>query len=168
MDLINTCEPLKGICGHEWCYICLAEYYHDHNALLQCKHKRDCKYFDNPPIYEGDRAFRPFLAMNQRFRPPQPAPPPLFHDWLRPAGPPGGGFPPRRPAPAGGPPPPPPYVPPPPANPNADPFRLALNGFFARGEHANFHVHHARRDNDFMGAAAMFTLGQMVQQAGRD
>ncbi|RYP75545.1 hypothetical protein DL770_007398 [Monosporascus sp. CRB-9-2] len=74
-----------GICGHEWCWVCLSPYYQDGRGLLHCKHKEDCPYFDNPPDYEGGRVFMPFPRARgppppqiprHRHPPPPPPPPP--------------------------------------------------------------------------------------------
>ncbi|KAK8125118.1 uncharacterized protein PG998_000877, partial [Apiospora kogelbergensis] len=66
------CDHITCVCGHEWCYLCLGEYSHDRNSFLQCKHRRECRYFRNPPNYEGGR-----FLMNM-LRPPNQMPP-LLH-----------------------------------------------------------------------------------------
>ncbi|KAK8056260.1 ring finger protein [Apiospora rasikravindrae] len=45
----SGCDHITCVCGHEWCYLCLGEYYHDQESFLQCKHKSSCRYFQNPP-----------------------------------------------------------------------------------------------------------------------
>ncbi|RYP20869.1 hypothetical protein DL767_009375 [Monosporascus sp. MG133] len=65
------CDHMTCICGHEWCWVCLSPHYRDDRGLLRCKHKEDCRYFENPPDYEGGHAFMPFL----RARGPPPPPP---------------------------------------------------------------------------------------------
>ncbi|KAI1480187.1 hypothetical protein F4774DRAFT_379954 [Daldinia eschscholtzii] len=68
------CDHVTCICGHEWCWLCLEPYYKDERDFLQCQHTRECQYHDNPPNYEGGRAFMPFMnaqrAPNARFAPP--------------------------------------------------------------------------------------------------
>lgn len=66
-----TYDP-TGVCGHEWCYVCFSTYYRDDHSFLQCKHKADCKYFNNPPNYEGGRAFMPFLNQGNNMDLPNP------------------------------------------------------------------------------------------------
>ncbi|KAI1342463.1 hypothetical protein F5Y15DRAFT_305025 [Xylariaceae sp. FL0016] len=70
----SGCDHITCICGHEWCWLCFATYYRDDNGFLQCKHKQECRYRENPPNYEGGRAFMPFLnfAGGMPMRPPPP------------------------------------------------------------------------------------------------
>ncbi|KAK7970686.1 hypothetical protein PG988_009759 [Apiospora saccharicola] len=92
----SGCDHITCVCGHEWCYVCLSEYYHDQDSFLQCSHKRGCRYFQNPPNYEGGRAFMPFMRPANMRPPPPHHPPPgaarpaPFLPW---------GFPPRPPLP---------------------------------------------------------------------
>ncbi|KAI4867409.1 hypothetical protein F4820DRAFT_201713 [Hypoxylon rubiginosum] len=55
------CDHVTCICGHEWCWLCFGRYYRDEHEFLQCHHTQQCRYHDNPPNYEGGRAFMPFL-----------------------------------------------------------------------------------------------------------
>ncbi|KAK8049573.1 hypothetical protein PG994_011303 [Apiospora phragmitis] len=146
-----------GVCGHEWCYLCLAEYYHDQESFLQCKHKRSCRYFQNPPNYEGGRAFMPFIRPANMAPPP---PPPGFRPW---------GVPPR-PMPHrhfGRPPTPTPPLPAQGPRVDPDPFNFPERNFAERRDQANhLHVGHAGNgEAGFMGAAAMFTMDQFLQRA---
>ncbi|KAK6841964.1 hypothetical protein PG987_002824, partial [Apiospora arundinis] len=161
------CDHITCVCGHEWCYLCLAEYSHDLNSFLQCKHKRDCRYFQNPPIYEGGRVLRPFL------RPPN-LPPPPPPPWLGPRqrGPPMFGplgFAPRPMAqrPLERPPTPTPPLPDQPQRIDEDPFNFMMRDFAGRGGQAHplhgNHVNHG--EAGFLGAAAMFDMGQVLQRA---
>ncbi|KAI2606570.1 hypothetical protein GGR54DRAFT_633416 [Hypoxylon sp. NC1633] len=76
VDKYTGCDHVTCVCGHEWCWLCCGGYYRDEHNFLQCHHKRECQYHDNPPNYEGGRAFMPFLDMEGG--PPQPPfiPPP--------------------------------------------------------------------------------------------
>ncbi|KAI1397276.1 hypothetical protein F4819DRAFT_90970 [Hypoxylon fuscum] len=55
------CDHVTCICGHEWCWLCFGRYYRDEHEFLQCHHTQQCRYHDNPPNYEGGRAFMPFI-----------------------------------------------------------------------------------------------------------
>ncbi|KAI1651504.1 uncharacterized protein F4817DRAFT_324761 [Daldinia loculata] len=55
------CDHVTCICGHEWCWLCFEPYYKDEQDFLQCHHSQECRYHDNPPNYEGGRAFMPFM-----------------------------------------------------------------------------------------------------------
>ncbi|KAI0125875.1 hypothetical protein BJ170DRAFT_451566 [Xylariales sp. AK1849] len=169
VEKYSGCDHITCVCGHEWCYICLATYYRDRNSFLQCRHKRDCKYLQNPPNYEGGRAFMPFLNqanINRRGAFPPPLAP-RFQDWAHHPLP-RAGVPQRR-GPAAAPvavpgPPPPPAAPPA----EADPFRFLLQDFLRPGNHGNFdnanHVRHEQA-NDFLETAALFTMEQLMQRA---
>ena len=137
--LTSTCA---GVCGHEWCYVCLGEYYHDQDSFLQCRHKRTCRYFQNPPNYEGGRAFMPFMRPAHMRPPPPPeaaARAGPFLPW---------GFPPRLPMPHR------PLGRPPTPTPLPD---QAAN---------RIHDNHAGDgEAGFVGAAALFTLDQFLQRA---
>lgn len=162
--------------------MCLETYYRDRNSFLQCKHRKECKYFDNPPNYEGGRAFMPFLnQMNrdQQFwgRPPGLQPRPRQQP-LRP-----GHWPPRpapntnnpfRPVPAAEPAQPGDGTQPGPAQPqpqpqdDVDPVQFIMQDFFGPGGNVQFHDNQLRRDepdNGFLGAAAMFTMEQLMRRA---
>lgn len=71
-----TVFPLLGVCSHEWCYVCLAPYYHDRQAFLRCEHKRECQYFSPPQPLGGVRAPGPYLPFGGRAngRPAVPVP----------------------------------------------------------------------------------------------
>ncbi|KAK8138603.1 hypothetical protein PG984_001983 [Apiospora sp. TS-2023a] len=140
----SGCDHITCVCGHEWCYVCLGEYYHDQDSFLQCSHKRSCRYFQNPPNYEGGRAFMPFMRpANMRPPPPHHLPPGAarpapFLPW---------GFPPRPPLPHR-----PLGRPPTPAPPLDQANRI--------------HDDHAGDgEAGFVGAAAMFTMDQFLQRA---
>ncbi|KAI1268825.1 hypothetical protein F5Y18DRAFT_372656 [Xylariaceae sp. FL1019] len=78
----SGCDHITCFCGHEWCWLCFSPYTRDHNLFLQCNHKEECRYFVNPPMFEGGRAFAPFLDI-----PPPPRarrPPRPFHIPARP------------------------------------------------------------------------------------
>ncbi|KAI1872562.1 hypothetical protein JX265_005442 [Neoarthrinium moseri] len=160
----SGCDHITCVCGHEWCYICLEAYYHDRNSFLRCKHKRDCEYYENPPIYEGGRAFMPMFNpanMNRGNGPhPQPHPP-----WMQRPGP--AGQVPLRPRS----PPPPRHVQPHARN---DPRGInpwvIMEGFLEHGENAFAQANRTRHEpgeNDFLGAAAMFNLFDLDQQMRR-
>ncbi|OTA91078.1 hypothetical protein M434DRAFT_355391 [Hypoxylon sp. CO27-5] len=155
------CDHVTCICGHEWCWLCFGRYYRDEHDFLQCHHKRECRYHDNPPNYEGGRAFMPFLNMAG---PPPPAPPPIF-----PGGPPR----PRRVDAAAQ------------AGPRDRPPRgpLAneeLFGFLLRRQmhrnpfdpNINVNMVRAGQPNfmgpDFLEDALLFNLGHLMQRAERD
>ncbi|KAI0159554.1 hypothetical protein GGR57DRAFT_428662 [Xylariaceae sp. FL1272] len=79
----SGCDHITCICGHEWCWLCFSPYTRDNNLFLRCRHKEECQYFANPPMFEGGRAFAPFLDIP----PPPRARPPLrpFPIPVRPA-----------------------------------------------------------------------------------
>ncbi|KAI0000616.1 hypothetical protein F4779DRAFT_147899 [Xylariaceae sp. FL0662B] len=141
------CDHVTCICGHEWCWLCFGTYYRDDRSFLQCTHKRECRYHDNPPNYEGGRAFEPFLNMGGDRHP-------------RPDRPPGGPMPdgPRRG-----------MIPPrpgrrPPAPPIPDPELLEFiiehqNPFLRRNGRA------ARMRPEFIEDAVLFNLGHVMQRA---
>ncbi|KAI8963299.1 hypothetical protein F5Y11DRAFT_319885 [Daldinia sp. FL1419] len=64
INKFTGCDHVTCICGHEWCWLCFNPYYKDGEDLLQCDHARECRYYDNPPTYEGGRAFIPFINAN--------------------------------------------------------------------------------------------------------
>lgn len=72
VNKFSGCDHITCVCGHEWCYVCFSTYYRDDHSFLQCKHKADCKYFNNPPNYEGGRAFMPFLNQGNNMDLPNP------------------------------------------------------------------------------------------------
>ncbi|KAH8195257.1 hypothetical protein TruAng_010581 [Truncatella angustata] len=172
----SGCDHITCVCGHEWCYICLETYYRDRSSFLQCKHKQDCKYFENPPNYEGGRAFMPFLnhmreqRNNQDWQfapPPPPRPqPPGLDEWR------------RRPIPANANPfQPQPRPAQPPANEDehartqawidTNPLQFLMEDFLEPGNNVQLHINHVRRgafDHGFLGAAALFTMEQLVQR----
>ncbi|KAK6078109.1 E3 ubiquitin-protein ligase RNF19B [Seiridium cupressi] len=176
----SGCDHITCVCGHEWCYICLEAYYRDRNSFLQCKHKKECKYFENPPNYEGGRAFMPFLnpanwdnqdgGFRAAFRPrphqprfgqwpPRPIPPPN-HNPFQPdpvPDPPAD----DEAQPARARPETPPEV-------DADPFQFLMRDFLARDHQVHFNFERVRRDgaeNDFLDAATRFTMEQIWQRA---
>ncbi|KAL7628031.1 hypothetical protein AAE478_002227 [Parahypoxylon ruwenzoriense] len=70
------CDHVTCVCGHEWCWLCFGTYYRDERQFLQCHHTQECRYHDNPPNYEGGRAFMPFLQMGGAPPPFMPLGPP--------------------------------------------------------------------------------------------
>ncbi|KAI1762957.1 hypothetical protein GGR53DRAFT_499500 [Hypoxylon sp. FL1150] len=79
----DGCDHVTCICGHEWCWLCFGTYYHDEQGFLQCRHTQECRYRENPPNYEGGRAFMPFLPPA---RGPPPGPPGMFVNGPLPPG----------------------------------------------------------------------------------
>ena len=49
------CLVIKGVCHHEWCYLCLEPYLHDATGMLYCHHKEDCpdRELDTGPLFEA-------------------------------------------------------------------------------------------------------------------
>ncbi|KAI1214172.1 uncharacterized protein F4807DRAFT_117371 [Annulohypoxylon truncatum] len=164
------CDHVTCICGHEWCWLCFGMYYRDNQDFLQCHHTRECRYHDNPPNYEGGRAFMPFLNIN-----PAPPPPPLF---VR-----------RRPREQRPPPAVPAPDPAPQAGPGNRPLRPRPNAL--DGEFVNIFRRHTDRNPrnpfdpnininlvrphqddpvgpDFFEEAMFFNLGHLMNRAGRD
>ncbi|KAH8675961.1 hypothetical protein BX600DRAFT_190897 [Xylariales sp. PMI_506] len=151
----SGCDHITCVCGHEWCYLCLEPYYRDRNSFLQCNHKRDCKYFENPPNYEGGRAFMPFINAANFERFGGIAPPPPRHlggAHMR-----GDVDQPGRPRhdiiPDG-----------------AIPFQFMLENLHIlaqRGQDRAFRANRVRPEhhNEFVGAAALFTMEQLMQRA---
>ncbi|KAI1136910.1 hypothetical protein F5Y05DRAFT_90380 [Hypoxylon sp. FL0543] len=158
----SGCDHVTCICGHEWCWLCFGRYYRDEHDFLQCHHTRECRYHDNPPNYEGGRAFMPFLNIPRGPRPPPP--PPAFPggpprprrvDAAAQAGPgnrpPGGplaeddlvGFFLRR-------------------HMNRNPFDPNININLARAGQPNF------MGPDFFEEALLFNLGHLMQRADRN
>ncbi|KAI1073664.1 hypothetical protein F5B20DRAFT_574655 [Whalleya microplaca] len=141
------CDHVTCICGHEWCWLCFGSYYRDDRSLLQCYHKRECRYHDNPPNYEGDRAFMPFLNVGNDIppRPDRPHRRPIHVDAIRM---------PARPA----------RRPPAPPGPIPDPELLEFiieqhqNPFLRR------HGRAARMRHEFLEDAAVFHLGHVMQR----
>ncbi|KAI2617612.1 hypothetical protein GGS26DRAFT_401290 [Hypomontagnella submonticulosa] len=159
------CDHVTCVCGDEWCWLCFGKYYRDEHDFLQCHHTRECRYHDNPPNYEGGRAFIPFLNMVAPPRPPV-GPPPL--EPPEPDGPQPMGVPINRPpAPA-------------PRRvhdiPNADLVEFFLRRHMNRNPfEPNINVHLARPqhiapppDPRFFEDALFFNLGHLMQRAGRD
>ncbi|KAI0882826.1 uncharacterized protein GGS22DRAFT_180925 [Annulohypoxylon maeteangense] len=158
------CDHVTCICGHEWCWLCFGQYYRDEQDFLQCHHTQECRYHDNPPNYEGGRAFMPFLNMAH-----PPAPPPLF--------------PPRRAQERR---PPPPVPVPVPGNIPLRPRPNALDGEFAEifrrhmGRNPwnpfdpNININlvrphaHDPVGPDFFEDAMFFNLGHLMRRAGRE
>ncbi|KAI1453463.1 hypothetical protein F4805DRAFT_366308 [Annulohypoxylon moriforme] len=160
------CDHVTCICGHEWCWLCFGTYYRDNQEFLQCHHTQECRYHDNPPNYEGGRAFMPFL------NPANPPPPAPFFVRRRAQG--------QRP-----PPPVPAPAPAPPAGPGNRPLRPrpnAMHGDFANifrqnmrnpfDPNININLVHPHQDNpvgpDFFEDAMFFNLGHVMHRAGRD
>ncbi|KAI0967113.1 hypothetical protein F4678DRAFT_259886 [Xylaria arbuscula] len=57
----SGCDHMTCVCGHEWCWLCFAEYTRDGESFLHCKHTRGCRYHTEPPFWEGRRALEQFL-----------------------------------------------------------------------------------------------------------
>ncbi|KAI1297604.1 hypothetical protein F5Y03DRAFT_409723 [Xylaria venustula] len=55
------CDHMTCVCGHEWCWLCSAEYTRDSDSFLQCNHTRECRYYKAPPFWEGRRAIEQAL-----------------------------------------------------------------------------------------------------------
>ncbi|KAI1440877.1 hypothetical protein F5Y02DRAFT_324638 [Annulohypoxylon stygium] len=166
------CDHVTCICGHEWCWICFGTYYRDEHEFLQCHHTRECQYHDNPPNYEGGRAFMPFLNIA---RPPPPPVPPFVR---------------RRPREMGVPPLDPPGAQPPQDVPRDRPRRPRLNdmeGDFMADmlrrhrdrvprnpfdPNININLVRPHQDNpvdpDFLGEVGHFNLAQLMQRVGLD
>ncbi|KAI0376275.1 hypothetical protein F5Y04DRAFT_286092 [Hypomontagnella monticulosa] len=161
------CDHVTCICGDEWCWLCFGKYYRDDHDFLQCNHTRECRYHDNPPNYEGGRAFIPFLNM---VVPPRPPEGPPAHAIPRPNGPP-----PHMgiPIPINRPPAPPPRRAP--EVPNDDLVEFFLRRHMNRNPfEPNINVHLARAqhlvqppDPRFFDDALFFNLGHLMQRAGR-
>ncbi|KAI0140018.1 hypothetical protein F4776DRAFT_571588 [Hypoxylon sp. NC0597] len=156
------CDHVTCICGHEWCWLCFGRYYRDEHDFLQCHHTRECRYHDNPPNYEGGRAFMPFL--NMAGPPPPPAPPLIF-----PGGPPR----PRRvdAAAQAGPGNRPPGFPPG----NEELFQFLLRRQMHRNPFdPNININMVRPGQpnfmgpDFLEDALLFNLGHLMQRTDRD
>ncbi|KAI1100242.1 hypothetical protein F4804DRAFT_336465 [Jackrogersella minutella] len=159
------CDHVTCICGHEWCWLCFGGYYRDDHDFLQCHHTRQCRYHDNPPNYEGGRAFMPFLNVGGRG--PPPPPPPLF----------AGGGPPRerraeaapQAGPGNRPPGPHPHIQ------NADFVDFFLRRHMDRNPfdpNININLVRPHQGNpmgpDFFEEALLFNLGHLMQRAERD
>ncbi|CAJ2512744.1 Uu.00g008630.m01.CDS01 [Anthostomella pinea] len=169
----SGCDHITCICGHEWCWLCLAVYYRGENGFLECKHTQQCRYHRNPPDYEGGRAFLPFTDFGGlpplRPRPGGFGPPPGVNlPPFRRAGQP---VPPPPPAPAPAPARPHNRPPPAPRLLNADPFEFFLG---AGGNRHPFYfdtniprMGQLQREQvtGFIEQALLFDFGQMLQRA---
>ncbi|XXG98162.1 hypothetical protein Hte_004483 [Hypoxylon texense] len=159
-------KPCPGcICGHEWCWLCFGRYYRDEHEFLQCHHTQQCRYHDNPPNYEGGRAFIPFL------NPGAPLPP-FMNGALPPRerrpnapNPPQGAHGNRPPAPA------PPRVP---GLPRLAQHDEILDILIRRHMFGPGHLNMGRPRHqhplgpDFIDEAMLFNLGHLMQRAGRE
>ncbi|KAI1370683.1 hypothetical protein F4677DRAFT_347709 [Hypoxylon crocopeplum] len=65
----SGCDHITCVCGFEWCWLCSGDYYRDERSFLQCHHTRQCQYYEDPPNYEGGRAFMPFLDIDRPMPP---------------------------------------------------------------------------------------------------
>ncbi|KAI1774969.1 hypothetical protein F4818DRAFT_57311 [Hypoxylon cercidicola] len=157
------CDHVTCICGHEWCWLCFGTYYRDEHEFLQCRHTQQCRYHDNPPNYEGGRAFMPFLN-------PGGAPGPFMNGALpprerRPHAPPPPGAPgnrqPHAPRPA------------PPHGLDDEIFNILMRRHMERNRFdPNMNMGRPRHQNplgpDFVGDALLFNLGHLMQRVGRE
>ncbi|KAG7292598.1 hypothetical protein NEMBOFW57_002633 [Staphylotrichum longicolle] len=80
----SGCNHMTCICGHEWCYRCLAPYAYTAHGFLFCRHTAECT--ENDPVVPALDALNEFAAMRAgpmrageqaaaRALPPHPAAP---------------------------------------------------------------------------------------------